>query len=195
MRRRRELTLVLTGWMLIGWVTTPALCGERKVAVADVSRLIQAHPDAIEAHAFLKKQAAEFEGEQKTILERMEQLRDEFMTARDGAQNKALSETARQREHKKAEELLQAIREAEQKARETLMQRQRELNELQRERQAEVAEKIRGEVKAVAQAKGLSLVLDASAKDARGHDVVLYHGETLDITDTVLKRIAPDKQP
>ncbi len=186
-RGRRTL---LIGTML-GYAAAIATAGAVTIAVVDGTRLVQAHPDAVDAHAFLQKQASEYESEQKAILERMEQLRDEFLAARESAQNKILSEAARQREHKTAEEKLETLRTAEQKARETLQQRQRELQDHQNRLQDAVAEKIRAEVRAVAEAKGVDLVLDITAKDARGHDVVFFHADRLDITADVLKRFPP----
>lgn len=187
----RHITLIGT---MLGCTAAMAAAGAVNVAVVDGMRLVQAHPDAVEAHAFLQKQASELDAEQKAIVERMERLRDEFLAAREKAQNKILSETAREREQKIAEDKLETLRTAEQRARETLQRRQRELQDHQNRLQSAVAEKIRAEVRAVAEAKGVDLVVDVTAKDARGHDVVFFHSERLDITADVLKRF-PTQTP
>lgn len=180
--------------ILVGSLTWNATAASLKVGVVDSNRLMEAHPDAVRANAVLQKQAGELEAEQKTIVGRMETLRDEFLAAREGTQNPMLSDAARQREQKNAEQKLEALRTAETQARETLQQRQRELQEQRQHLLIDVAGKIRNEVAAVAKAKGLDLVVDASAKDARGYDVLLFHAERLDISDEVIQRYAPARR-
>jgi Skp family chaperone for outer membrane proteins len=179
-------------WSLCAWLAgmTLATGADVKIGVVDMNRLIKAHPDTAAAQAAVRKMGTGFEAEQVAIVAPVNKLRDEFEAARTAAQNRALSEAARQREQTVAEEKLGALREAEQKARETLLRRQRELQEQTRDMENAIADKILVVVEAVAKERELTLVVDRSAQDARGRPIVLFQAESADMTDEVVKKMA-----
>lgn len=162
--------------------------GNVKAAVADMGRLIRAHPDARAAETAIKKCMDEFEAEQKQLLEDMDRMKADLEKAREEAQNKALSEEARQKKMKTAEEKLARLREFDQKAREAVLKRQREISDQQRRLREGIVTKLQKAIKEYAEKNGLTLVMNSGGSGS-GAEAVVYHAESVDISDDIVKMI------
>jgi Skp family chaperone for outer membrane proteins len=156
------------------------------VAVVNMSRVIRAYPDTESAETVLKGQVEEFEAEQKELVSRGEKLREEFDEIREQAENKALSESARDKKIEQAREKAEDLRQFERDAREKVRLRQRQLADQELRLRRRIVDKLRGVVQEYAADKGLSLVLDTS-RDPKGIDTVVFSSEALDITEDIIK--------
>ncbi|MDI6774245.1 MAG: OmpH family outer membrane protein [Verrucomicrobiota bacterium] len=164
-----------------------------KTVVADMSSLIKAHPDARAAEATMKKYMDEFEAEQKQIVEDAEKLKTEFDKIREESQNKALSDEARDRKKKEAEEKFAKIREFEQKAQKQLGLRQRQIADQHKRLREAIVAKLRKVIKEYAEKNGCSLILNSDAVGT-GAEAVVYHADGTDITAEILKAIGAEAE-
>lgn len=170
-------------------------CGsDVKIAVVDMARLVKAHPDTPAADSALEKQSEEYETEAKELKSKLEKLQKEVESAINDAQNKALSDSAREDKKKAAEAKLMSFRESEQKFRETRQQRQKDLNDQRMRLQRKIIGKIKEAISKHAAKNGYTIVLDSAAMSVTGVEMVLFSEEKLDVTDDVLKLLTKDKE-
>jgi len=186
-------TCVLVGLSLLlagrGWAASEI---ESKVAVVDMEKVMAAHPETQEAEALLQKQAAEFDAEKDDMLAKFDRLKKEFEVARDGAENKALSDEARTAKRELAEDKLAALRDFDNEVRQTTVMRQKQLADRKHRMRDRIVGKIRDIVRAYANQHGLVLVLDCGAvMDNPGS--VLYNAEKMDVTEDILKIVSLQK--
>jgi outer membrane protein len=187
--------------MLVMLVLCAAVCaapsvlagGDVRIGTVDMARLVKAHPDTPGADSALEKQSDEFETEAKEMKGKLDKLQKEVENAISEAQNKALSDTAKDDKKKVAEEKLMAYRESEQKFRETRMQRQKELNDQRLRMQRKIVGKIKDAINTYAAKNGYTIVLDSSSMSVTGVETVLFGAEKLDMTDDIMKLLSKEK--
>lgn len=181
---------VLTGAVACGLVM--AIAGtaraEGKIAVLDVARLVKAHPKTADDRAVLEKQAEEYREEQRTMLDKLKGLKDDYLAVREAAQNKALSDAARAGKKEELEDKRIALLQYEREIRETLGRREKQLAQQERRMLDRIIERIRKNVTAYTEGKGYALVLDSSALGVNGIPFVLQSEPKHDITEAVLAR-------
>jgi Skp family chaperone for outer membrane proteins len=175
------MAVTLAGATGFGW-------GAEKIAVVNMNRLVQAHPDTKEAEATLEQQVEEFETEQAEMLEQLEKLKTEFDDLREQTRSKVLSEEGRARKRTEAEEKLTTLRDYELKARETALRRQRQLGDERKRMRDRILDKLRAVVNDYAEKHRYAVVLD-SGPTGLGTKLVVYRSDGIDITEDILKLI------
>jgi Skp family chaperone for outer membrane proteins len=164
---------------------------ESKIAVADMERIMAAHPETREAEALLQKQAEEFDTEKDAMLAKFERLKKEFEEARNAADSKALSDEGRTRKREEAEDKLTTLRDYDSEVRQTALLRQKQLADRKRRMRDRIVGKIRDVVRAYAAEKKLVLVLDSgTVLDNAG--AVLYNTDKIDITEDIVKLVSKE---
>jgi Skp family chaperone for outer membrane proteins len=182
-------TLVLAAVCATGWGA-----GVNGIAVVDMEELVKAHPKADSSRAVLRKQAEEFETEQKAMRAEYERLKKEFDAAREESDNEALSEAKRREKAKGAEEKFAALREYERKFRDTMTLRQQESADQRMRMRKQIVGDISETIRQYAQKHDLALVLDSASLGLTGSETVIYSRDSVDITGDILKLIgASDK--
>lgn len=185
-----------TGWVAAAValaLTGLAAAAGGKTAVADMSRLIKAHPDARAAEVTMKKYMDEFEAEQKQLMEDAEKIKAEFDKVREESQNKALSDEARERKKKEAEEKIAKLREFDQKAREQLALRQRQIADQHKRLREGIVAKLQKIITEYAAKNGYSLILNSGGAGT-GAEAVLYNADSIDITSELLKTMGAESK-
>ena len=130
----------------------------------------------------LKEQADQYREERTKMVDDFKQLQDSFKSARDEAQDKALSEEARNARRSAAEEKLVELRETENKIRRFEESRRRQLDEQTRRVRSKLVDEIKETVTKLARERGYTSVLDASGENLNGVPTVLYFEPKADIT-------------
>jgi Skp family chaperone for outer membrane proteins len=182
MRKITRLTLFTTVCLISTAVTGLGL----KIAMVDMTKVTKSVPETKAAEAILEKQAAEFEAEHKGMLDELEQLKTEFETARKDADNKALSEQAREAKIKIAEDKLRELKEQDARIRETVKKRRQQINDQKVRMKQRIVGKLRSIVQDYAEDEGYTIVLDSSGVGLSGIETVVYSVDKIDITQDVL---------
>lgn len=165
-----------------------------KIAVVDMEDVMKAFGEFKDAEELLRKELKEFELEQDELLDERDKLKDEFEAAREEASNKALSETAREKQFEKAREKALALKEHERQMRKVAAERQKALAERGGRMRKRIVGKLRSIIQAYAEKNEITLVLDASALGVNGMETLVYSKPELDITPDILK-ITSDTKP
>lgn len=166
---------------------------ELKVAVVDTARILKNYYKTDLAERHMQQQLEDFSAERDKLMARHKKLKQEFEALRAEADNKALTDEAREKKKEQAEEKLTEVVEYENTIREKAASRKKELEGEGRKIQAELGKAIRDAVKASAEKGGYTLVLADGGLLANGLESVLYAEPKLDITDEVLSRLNADK--
>ena len=184
--------MAMASLLLLAGRTGAATEIETKVAVVDMEKVMTAHPETKEAEALLQKQASEYDAEKDEMLAKFDRLKKEFEEARDGAENKALSDEARSGKRELAEDKLAALKDFDNEVRQTTLMRQRQLADRKHRMRDRIVGKIRDIIRTYATQHGFVLVLDSGAvMDNPGS--VLYNAEKMDVTEDVLKIVSTQK--
>jgi Skp family chaperone for outer membrane proteins len=185
MHRTTRLTLLATLCVISS--ATAGLCLGLKIAVINMARVTKAFPETKVAEEVLEKRAEEFEEEHEGMLDELEELKSAFESARQEANNRALSEEARALQRDIAEDKLNELKEQDTKIRETIKKRRQQINDQKTRMKQRIVEKISAIVREYAEDKGYTMVLDSSAIGLSGIDTVVYSADRIDITQDVLK--------
>jgi outer membrane protein len=167
---------------------------QQKIGVVDMATLIKEHPETKSADAVLQKQVEDFEAEQKEMLAEIEKLKKSFDVARKEADNKALSESEKEKKLSVAEGKLNDLRDQDRKFRETMAERQKQISDQEVRMKRRIVAKIRDVVKEYAEKEKYSLILDSSSLSIGGVESVLYSSSKNDITADIRKLIEAQKK-
>lgn len=184
-------TLPLWALALTAGAALAAGTGEAKIGVVDMARIMDAYPDTKAAEVSLDKQKADFEKERKDMLEEFRALRDQYEEARKEAENPAWSEPERKKKAEAAQAKLALLDDKRQLAREKSELAQKQLSDQTLRMRQRILEKLRQIVSEYAEKNGYTLVLDG-AVGVTSLPPVIYRQDALDITDAILKIIAPE---
>lgn len=168
-------------------VTVSAHSGELKVAVADIGRVILAHPKTQTDQLKLEQQAAEYEEERATLLAAMNKLKEEFLQARREAGSLALSKDSKRAKISLAEQKLEELTGFERTVAEKIRQRKLETADMRSQMRRLMVAKIRTIIDKYAKKHKIDLVLDSSAMSLSGIDIVIYFKDKMDITEDLVK--------
>ena len=163
-----------------------AWSGSDKTVVADMSRVMLAHPRTATNRLILEKELGEFKAERESMLEKLKKLREEFDETRKDAVNKALSEKAREERLAKAEEQLVGLRDYQRKTQENSKMRQKQLLDHRKRMGRKILEAVREVIEKYAKKKKIDVVLDSAGTSTSGIEVVLYAQDKIDITDDIV---------
>lgn len=178
------VAVLLLAGLTEGWAQAP------KIAVVDMAKLVRSHPDTKSAESLLEKQMDEFEAEQKDAEDKFQKLKKEYEEARALAENKALTDAAREEKRATAEEKREAVRSYEAKASEALAVRRREIADQRVRIQKRIVGKVLAVVREYAAKNGYTLVLDSAGLSISGVEMILYSADQVDITEELLKIVS-----
>ncbi len=170
-----------------------AQAGELKIATVDGSRLLKGYYKTGLADQHMQQQFEDFQAERDKLLAEHKKLKQQFETLRGDADNKALTEEARDKKKEQAEERLTQVIEYENSIREKAASRKKQIEDEGRKIQGELAKSIKAAVKAAAAKAGYTLVLEQSGLLANGLEPVLFADPKLDITDEVMATLNADR--
>ena len=180
-----------TARAMMVWLAMVTAAGAAGVSLAfvDMDRVFNEYYKTKLADSRLKEQADAFTKERQKIVDKLEQLREQFNTARNEAQDTTLSAEARKAKQDEAEKLLVQIRETESELRKFEQSRQKELQDQGRRMRNRIVDEIRSAVEDYARSEGYSAVVDCSGESMNGIPVVLYVDRSVDITDNVIEML------
>ena len=180
-----------TARAMMVWLAMVTAAGAAGVSLAfvDMDRVFNEYYKTKLADSRLKEQADAFTKERQKIVDKLEQLREQFNTARNEAQDTTLSAEARKAKQDEAEKLLVQIRETESELRKFEQSRQKELQDQGRRMRNRIVDEIRSAVEDYARSEGYSAVVDYSGESMNGIPVVLYVDRSVDITDNVIEML------
>ena len=179
--------------VLVGLIAGAAGAAELKVAVVDTARILKEYYKTELAERHIQQQLDDFSAERDKLLSQHKKMKQEFETLRTEADNKALTEEAREKKKELAEEKLTTVIAFENSIRDKAANRKKELEGEGRKIQSELARSIRDAVKQASEKGGYTLVLADGAVLGNGLESVLYVDPKMDITDEVLKSLNADK--
>lgn len=174
-------------------VTEHGLCGEARVAVVNMERVLQEFRKTRGAEAEIERQKQEFVAEMERMKAKLRELEDLFEAAREETHNKTLSEDALEKKLAAAEKKLVDVKEYEQRMHMLAQQRKRELIGQSERMRRVLMDEMRRAVQGYAKEKGLLVVIDLRAGVPGGGARIVYHDETVDITDEVISRLNKEK--
>lgn len=163
-----------------------AWCGSDKIVVADMGRVMTAHPRTAVNRSILEKELGEFRAERENMLEKIKALREKFDETRKEAVNKALSEKAREERLAKAEEQLIGLREYQRKMQENSKERQKQLLDHRKRMGKKILEAVSKVMAEYAKKKKIKMILDSAGTSTSGIEIVLYSQDKIDVTDDIV---------
>lgn len=183
--KRRAIGLavaVAAGWAMVAGA-------EEKVAIINVSGVVKQYYKTKLADEQMERQADEFRAERDRMMAERDRRVEAFEKAREEAEDKGLSEEARDRKREAAEDRLADLKEYELKIQQTTGQRRRQLEEQRTLMYKGILEDVQRVVRDYARAEGLTLVLDASDLLGTGLGAVIYREDRLDISEAIAARL------
>jgi Skp family chaperone for outer membrane proteins len=184
---------MIAGLVLAGFMAGVAGAAELKIAVVDTARILKEYYKTELAEAHIQQQLDDFSAERDKLMAQHKKMKQEFETLRAEAQNKALTEEAREKKKELAEEKLTTVIDFENTIRDKAATRKKELEGEGRKIQGELAKSIKAAITACSQKGHYTLVLADGGLLGNGLESVLYVDPLMDITDEVLKILNADK--
>jgi Skp family chaperone for outer membrane proteins len=178
---------------IVGLMAAVVAAGEPKIAVVDGSRVLKAYYKTELADTHIQQQLEDFSAERDKLLADHRKLKQEFESLRAEAQNKALTEEARDRKSEQAEDKLTEVIEYENTIREKAASRKKQIEGEGRKIHSELAKAVKSAVQACAAKGGYGLVLESGGLLANGLEPVLYASPAMDITDQVIQLLNAGK--
>jgi Skp family chaperone for outer membrane proteins len=160
------------------------------IAVVDLEKVMKAYPETQSAEAILQSQVDEFELEQKELEQKVDRLKQSFEASLSEAENKALSESAKEKKIAIAREKAKEYELTRRDVRATLNKRKQELTERGARMSRRIVEKLKDKIQTYAKEKGFDLVLDSSALSMASSEMVLFATDKINITDAILELTA-----
>ena len=170
-----------------------AQAGDVKIATVDGGRLLKGYYKTGLAEQHMQQQFDDFRAERDKLMAEHKKLKQQFETLRAEADNKALTEEAREKKKEQAEERLAQVIEYENTINDKAASRKKQIEDEGRKIQGELAKSIRTAVKVVSVKAGYTFVLEQSGLLANGLESVLYSDPKVDITDEVMTALNADK--
>lgn len=161
--------------------------GETKIAVVDGSRVLKAYYKTELADTHIQQQLDDFSAERDKLLAQHRKIKQEFEGLRAEAQNKALTDEARDKKREQAEDKLTEVIEYENTIREKAAARKKQIEGEGRKMHGELSKAVKSAVQACAAKGGYGLVLESGGLLANGLEPVLYADPAMDITDEVIR--------
>ncbi len=185
---QHAIRCLLTALLLAGstaWGQAPA-GGQGGVVYVNLDRVFEEFYKTKLADGQLKEQADQYKQERTKMVDDFKKLQDDFKTAREEAQDTALSEDARNTRRSEAEEKLVELREMENKIRRFEESRRRQLDEQTKRVRTKLVDEIKETLAGMAREKGYTAVLDASGETLNGVTAVLFYDPKTEITDALI---------
>ncbi|MFH0878980.1 MAG: OmpH family outer membrane protein [Lentisphaerota bacterium] len=182
---------------LLSWAPASAFAEGLSLAFVNLDKVFSEYDKTKVADGKLKEQADDFSLERKKLIDEYEKLQEDFASAREEAQNTALSEDARSSKRDEAENKLVEVRDYENKIRRFDESRRKQLDDQSRRIRKDLVEEIRGVINTFALKKGYTAVLDSSGQSFNGVELILYSEPKMDITEAIIEEVnkVDEKEP
>ena len=167
----------------------------QSLAFVDLDKVFNEYDKTKQADVKLKEQADTFNAERKKLIDEFEKLQEEFATAREEAQNSALSEDARAEKRDEAENKLVEVRDYENKVRRFDETRRKQLDDQSRRIRKDIVEEIRGIINTYSLKKGYTAVIDSSGQSFNGVEMILFVEPKVDITEAIIGEVNKQASP
>lgn len=175
-------------WLCLAALTAGvASAGEVRIAVVNGTRVLKEYYKTEMADTHIQQQLDDFSAERDKLLADHRKLKQDFESMRAEAENKALTEEAREKKREMAEEKLAQVIEHENTIRDKAASRKKQIEGEGRRMHAELAKAVKAAVQACAAKGGYTLVLESGGMLANGLEPVLYAEPASDITDEVIR--------
>ena len=178
----------------IGLMVASVSAGETKIAVVNGSRVLKEYYKTELADTHIQQQLGDFSAERDTLLAEHKRLKQDFESLRAEAQNKALTDEARDKKREQAEEKLAAVIEYEGTIRDKAASRKKQIEGEGRKIHGELAKAVKSAAQACAKKGGYNMVLESGGMLANGLEPVLYADPAVDITDEVIRLLNAGRQ-
>lgn len=186
----KKLSLVLTALVTFA---SFSMASELKVAVVDLSKAFQDYYKTKEAEETLNERRGAFQKERQDMMNDYQKMVDETQKLRQAAEDKTLSDAAREDKKKAFETKVQDVRNQENKIRTFEQTRGRQLDDQFMRMRTSIVDEIRKAVQDYAAREKYNLLLDKSAAGVSQTPFLLYSNDVKDITDDIVKSINANK--
>ncbi|MEI6807315.1 MAG: OmpH family outer membrane protein [bacterium] len=168
-------------------------CAGEKFGVIDFERVLKEYYKTKPAEVVIEKQKADFKVEIERRLKTLEQMGQDYETARDAARNKALNEDAMKGKLADAEKKLMELKEYQQDVKKYSDDEKKRIIQESLRMRRRFSEDIQEVVRKHAVDKGLLMVVDSSSsiEDLRGS--VIYRDDSVDITSATIRTLNEGK--
>lgn len=163
--------------------------GELKIAVVDMSKILDAHPRDKANRAIIDKQIEELKKDIGKLQEESEAYQEQLDKMRKDISHPALSKDARDKAIKSAEEKYMEYREHDKRARETIIMRENQIREQNKRMREELISKLKSIIREYVEKHGYALVFDSSVVGLNGIESVVFATSALDITPEIIKLV------
>ncbi len=178
--------------VLIAFLMVCGVCvaGEQKIASVDMTKLLRGHPETEKAEEVLEEQVREIEQEKKTLMSKLEEMRDEVDGIIKQGQNRALSDAKRESIREEAEVKFKELRKMDFQAKKKMDTRKKDLAEQKMMMHRRIVGKISDVISDFAEKEGYAFVVDSSSVSMSGMPSILYADADTDITKDIKKLIS-----
>ena len=173
---------------------TPA-AAQGKIATVDLGKLFDNYWKTKQAKEALNETGAQYEKENKAMLEQMEKDQAELKTLITAATDSALSDAVREKKKAEAEKKQVSLNEQKETVIKFQNQARARIDEQKNRVRSNILAELRKAVDAKAKSGGYTLVLDSAAESINNTPVVLYSTGENDITQSVLEQLNSSAPP
>lgn len=186
----KKLSLILTSLLTLSAVSFAA---DLKVGVVDLSKAFQEYYKTKEAEDTLNERRGAFQKERQDMMNDYQKMVDETQKIRQAADDKTLSEAAREEKKKAFETKVQDVRNQENKIRTFEQTRGRQLDDQFLRMRTSIVDEIRKVVQDFGAREKYNMLMDKSAAGVSQTPFLLYSSDVKDITDDIIKLINANK--
>lgn len=184
-------------FLLLGMISglqAAAPRGER-IAVVNMETVFRQYYKSRIAADTLRQQSEVYRNYIMAEQAKLRELEKEVNTARDAAQNLALSAAERESQKQLFTAKAQELKQKRAEVQNYMLERNRTLSNVEKNKRQEILADIREEAKKQAVSGGYTFVLDSSGMTTSGIPAVLYAPPTADLTAKILKSLNATATP
>ena len=181
--------IIRAGIMITAWVVMSmhgAQAQDSRNVFVNLDKVFNEYYKTKLADAQIKKLEEEYNERMRDKVTELRAMNDQFVAAREMAQDTAVSEDMRNRKRGEAEELLIELRERETTIKEMEQTGRKELESELRRRRTRIIEEIKAEIQRYARAQGYQSVIDSSGKSLNFVELIIYADQRVDITADII---------
>jgi Skp family chaperone for outer membrane proteins len=178
--------------LLVGASTAHA---QGKIATVDLSKLFDNYWKTKQAKEALNETGAQYEKENKALLEQMEKDQNDLKALIAAATDSALSDSEREKKKAEAEKKQASLNDQKETIVKFQNQARARIDEQKNRVRNNILAELRKAVDARARAGGYSLVVDSAAESINNTPIVLYSTGENDLTQSVLEQLNSSAPP
>jgi Skp family chaperone for outer membrane proteins len=190
----RSVIFALAATAVMGLATISANAQQR-IAVINLKSVFDGYWKTKQSDATVKERQNEFQTQRKEMTGDYEKANEEYRKLTESAGDQALSAEERARRKKAAESKLLEIKEIEQSIVQFDRRFQSEITDQIKRMRDNILREITDVVNAKARGGGYTLVLDTAAQSANQTPIVLFTGNTPDLSQEVLSELNAQAPP